>query len=241
MHNPAEQYPPKTAQPYDYEAILPLELIREHTKTDDVPSVTDAQLTLYRRAALQAAARYTGLLLDARKTVTEEVEPPAVYRPSGYGYGGGYGYGHHGGTPEGTYFMYELRHPVAEPTVYYYGLQSSRTPEVVGVEVGSRIVRLPRRHNSFGLGCCNPCSDGAGTARVMYVAGYGCLSEVDASVSLGALKYIAHVIENPGDQVVLTTAGGRTQSTGLTVTDSSNPALASGAIEIWRAAVGDAI
>lgn len=51
----------------DLEELLPLALIRTHTKTDDVPHVTDEQLSLYRSASFEAAEKYTGLVYSRAK------------------------------------------------------------------------------------------------------------------------------------------------------------------------------
>src|SRR5688572_13974020 len=61
---------------YDLEKLIPISLIREHTKTDDVPAVSDDQLRLYRSASVEAAEQYTGLLLSSSKPITEAVECP---------------------------------------------------------------------------------------------------------------------------------------------------------------------
>ena len=58
---------------FDWSTRLSLDVIRSHTKTDDIPGVTDEQLALYRAAAIEAAERYTGLLLAGQRTITEPI------------------------------------------------------------------------------------------------------------------------------------------------------------------------
>lgn len=215
-------YQSLNATPYDYDEILPLELVREHTKTDDVPAVGDATLKLYRKAALQAAEKYTGIVLTARKPMTEQVSQPT-----------------NGHKLKAREFRFTLRHPVAEPFVYYYGLPGDQAPRQVAVKPNSREIYLPIMHSGFGMGCCNP-RGSEGCGMIQYVAGLACLSDAPAAIALGALKYIAHVIENAGDNVVVTNAaGGMNTSAGTSA--AADPALASGAIDIWRSALDDAL
>ena len=56
--NPDLRAPPITVgemKPLDWSERLSIDMIRTHTKTDDVPAVTDAQLKMYRDAAIEAA------------------------------------------------------------------------------------------------------------------------------------------------------------------------------------------
>ena len=59
---------------FDWAARLSIDIIRQHTKTDDIPGVTDEQLSLYRAASLEAAECYTGMLLSGQRTVTEPMK-----------------------------------------------------------------------------------------------------------------------------------------------------------------------
>lgn len=210
-------------EPYDFEALLPLELIREHTKTDDVPSVSDALLVLYRQSALEAAQEYTGLLFAERQVMTEDVRPPE-YRPNR---------GH------ARTFNYTLGHATCDGRVWFYG-KKNQAPQLLQAVPGTKSVELPVDHMDFGMGCCNPCG-GEALAGVMYVAGFADITRTPAALRLGALKYIAHAVMNAGDNVIQHTVSGSTSSSGSTLQDASNPALASGAIEIWRSMVRDAV
>ncbi len=229
QRDPASMVANLTAQKYDFEKVLPLEAIRQHTKTDDVPSVTDFQLNLYRRAALEAAQAYTGLLLLTRTVVTEDVQTPMFHRSSRRMY-----------TEQVPHFTHKLKFMAAEGTLYYYGLRN-QPPVQVGVIPNTKSVRLPRDHDNFGLNqCCSPCGTEA-LARVIYVAGFSTEEDIPAAIPLGALKYIAHVIENAGDNPMVNSISGSAQGSGFNMSTANNPAEASGAIEIWRSAVTDAI
>lgn len=205
------------------DSVLSLDDIRTHTKTDDVPAVTDFQLRLYRKAAFEEAEKYTGLLLTGQKIITENVQPPTfTYR----------------NAQLGTKFKYRLQYAAAQDFVWFYGLKQRR-PDRVPVLPGSQEILLPRIFDDFGMGCCNPCG-GDGYAKLQYVAGFSCVEDLPATLLLGVLKYIAHVVENPGDFVVMQGVGGG-RKTGGDIAAAANPAWASGAIEMWRTLRSDAI
>ena len=212
-----EKGPDFRPRAYDYEAILPMELVREHTKTDDVLSVTDAQLSLYRKAALEAAEAYTGLPLVARRVQTEVVSFPRRERDQFY-------------MDRPNYIVHRATGVFAEPQVYFYG--KGVATQVFMVTVGTNTVRLPIPFD-FGIGCCNPCGSNSIQAHIQYVSGFSCESDIPAAIRLGALKYIAHTVENLGDKIE--------KLGGVLTGREANPALASGAIEIWRSAVPSAI
>lgn len=207
---------------FDLEKVLSIEDIRSHTKTDDVPSVTDFMLKLYRKAAFEEAQAYTGLLVMGQLIITEDVNPPVfTYR----------------GAQSNT-FVHHTKYAVAQNFVWYYGLKQRR-PDRIPVAVGSSDIKLPRQFDDFGMGCCNPCGS-TSNSRIQYVAGYSCITEVPATLLLGALKFISHVIENPGDFVTVQgTSGGKRASGDIAA--AANPAWASGAIEMWRTLKRDAI
>lgn len=218
------------AKPYDLDLVLSLDLIREHTKTDDVPSVTDAQLKLYRKAALEAAEAYTSLLLTRRKVVFEDVDLPGLFgRNKHRGF-------HQQGSP--NIHKYTTKYAFGDPVAYWYGL-AGFSHEQITVEVNSHTARLPLSHTDFGMGCCSPCGNGGASGRLQYVAGFACEDDFPAAIALGALKYIAHVIENLGDNIVVVNSRGGGASA-ASASDPANPALASGAIDIWRSVIPDA-
>ncbi len=68
--------PENQAKPFSAEKLVPLSMIREHTKTDDVETVSDDLLRFYRTAALQAADQYLGISVTSTRWVSETVEQP---------------------------------------------------------------------------------------------------------------------------------------------------------------------
>jgi hypothetical protein len=225
---PQKQFGPEDVQvdPYDFEALLPISLIRSHTKTDDIPSVTDELLVLYRGAALRAAEEYTGILFSSRETRVEDVRPPVGTDPMFH---------------RSRTFKHTLAHATADGRIWYYG-KKNQQPRLITVQPGTTELNLPRDYAAFGLGCCNPGGPQA-FIRVMYVAGLECLNKFRYAdvLKLGALKYIAHVAMNAGDNVIQHQVSGRSRGGGAALDTAANPALASGAIEIWRTMVRDAI
>lgn len=202
---------------FDWSARLSLEEIRVHTKTDDVPGVTDEQLQLYRDAAIEAAERYTGLLLSGQKTVTEPIEGPARVRPGQ------------------DFYRVRLRHPVSDGIVYLYGGWNAEDNRAFKVLPGSMSIKVPIRKDVIDLSnCCNPCSTWNLNSGMMaaYKAGYPSPKEVPAGIVLGILKMIAWTVEHPGD--VLATVADKTRVSSGAMQGTNNAAVASGALEIWR-------
>jgi len=200
-------------QTYDYETILPLSVIRQHTKTDDVPVVSDEMLVLYRKAALEAAQQYTGLPLSARFRHTQyfDVEPFSPQRD------------HMGGIrPSSMFTLVQLDYPVSDGVVLYRGV-GNYLPERLTVAPNSTKIRVPRNQNIVGYSCPGHT---IGKGRLDYTAGFSSEDDIPAAVKLGALKYIAHVIENPGDTPEL--------AYGLQPVTIANPAMSSGAVDIWH-------
>jgi len=171
--------------------------------------VTDDQLKLYRKAAFEAAEQYTGMVLKARRFITESVQQPRY-----------------------EFQQYGLLPPnFSDPTAFFDGGR-------VAVQVGSRRVRLPRSMRIDLGGNCDGQSNA--TALFGYYAGFAC-GALPAALILGVLKYIAHVIENPGDNVVQVSVAGGTTKGGASTFQAADPALASGALMVWRVLVPDAI
>lgn len=236
--------------PYDMEKVLPIAAIREFTNTDDVPHFTNYMLDLYRASALEAAQEYTGLLLSGRQTITEIVEIPLQITRNcrNFNRGGIDRYGGYGGFGGGAYDNVQVpnhahytKYRFAQDTAIYFGI-GGRFRHVVNVEPGTNRVELEVVQSPFGDSCCDPKSTGGYVSRLMYVAGFADECLIPAPIKLGALKYIAHVIENSGDIVMTTTAGSGSSSGGnADVSQSNNPALASGAIDIWSTVVSDRI
>lgn len=208
----------------DLETLCPLSLIRSHTKTDDVPNVTDEQLLLYRKSAFEAAELYTGLLFTAQKGVTEQVsrKPGRRWRDS---------------------YTYRLRYQSVDGRVYLYGDALGVGTRMIEIEPGTREVQIPVLGGALDMSaCCNPCNSGRAVnngGRVLYMAGYRCPSDIPAGIIVGVLKFIAWSVQNPGDELMSVRNRQTAESTGITGTN--NVAWASGAIEQWRMYVNDAI
>lgn len=199
----------------DLEAVLPIELIRTHTKTDDTPSVTDAQIALYRKAAFEACELYTKLSLTKTRVIREPVasEHRSRFR---------------------RVRKLRLKHPTSDGMLYLYGgglLQSIP----VKVEPGQREVMIPVVQEALDAStCCRPDSLGGENfgMSVMYMTGVADASNLPAIVLVGCLKYIAWAISNPGDVVM--TVKNRQGGGESGIVGTNNGAWASGAIEEWR-------
>lgn len=221
-------------QPYDFEKIVPLQMIREHTNTDDVPHVSDALLSVYRRASLEAAQQYTGLLLTGRETITEDVNVPNPFgsrREMMHWARGGYDYS---GPTSAKPFQFTAKYAFAQNFAIFWGTQGSQRHRIE-VTPGTRLAMLPATNVDILSRCCDPWHQpGPEINKIMYVAGFADECAIPAGIALGCLKYIAHVIENAGDVPMVTTAQGNSGPSNTLLNQASNPALASGAIDIWR-------
>jgi hypothetical protein len=196
----------------NWDNYISIDMIRQHTKTDDMPGVTDAQLRLYRAAAVEAAEFYTGMVLSKQKVITEVVSMPK-HRPGK------------------EYFTIRLQNPSSDGVIYLYG--DNRNPEAIKVTPNTRKVRIQSRYYIPDLSnCCNPCSKPTNDLHFVYRSGFSCPEQVPAGVLLGILQFVAWVIQHPGDEVLsmrntLSTRGGA-------IIGTNNIALVSGALESWR-------
>jgi hypothetical protein len=204
---------------FDWSGRLSIDMVREHTRTDDTPGVTDEMLKLYRKAAIEAAELYTGQLLGGKKTMTEVIQLPNNWSRN--------------------YYRHQFRYSVAtDGYAYVYGRSINMTLPVVA---GQQSIRVPRMsHIPDFTNCCDPCATGH-DMRVLYWAGYACPDDVPAGIVLGCLQFIAWVVEHPGDELLAmrnkldaSNAAGGTHG-------RSNIALISGALETWRQYDADAI
>lgn len=217
--------PPLCGARQDLEKYLPLSLIRTHTKTDDVPNVTDGQLQLYRQAAFEAAEKYTGRLFTEVRVITEDVAATA-------------------GRRRRPYYVHRLRYATADGKVYLYG--SKVSPNMtLDVAPGQREVKIPVLHDAIDVSsCCDPCSTGRGVnfgMKATYRAGIDCErgDGIPAGIITGVLKFIAWMVQNPGDEIMTVRNREAGESSGIAGTN--NGAWASGAIEQWRTYVNNAI
>jgi hypothetical protein len=203
--------------PFDWADALSIDLIRSHTKTDDVPGVSDEMLEVYRRAAVEAAEHYTGALLTGQKIVTEPIQGPNRLRP-----------GH-------LHYKVKLKYPVSDGIVHLYGSANVNGNRTIRIPANTRTIKVPISTGFIDLSnCCDPCASHHLNAEMMaaYKAGYGCPSEMPMGVVLGMLQFIAWIVEHPGD--ILLTVRNREDSSTKGIMGSNNVALVSGALETWR-------
>ena len=215
----------------DLEKLMSIDMIRAHTKTDDVPSVTDEQLAMYRDASIEAAEQYTGMLLASTKPIIEPVECPMSAR-----------------VMKKMSFIHRTQYPVSESIAYVYGQGMN---QAIAVTKGSREVKIPVLIMSPDLSssCCrSPCApiNEINTGmRLMYRAGFDLTASskkggVPSGVILGCLKYIAWNITHPGDEIYTARNRISNNQAGL-ILGTNNIAWASGALELWRQYDPDAI
>jgi hypothetical protein len=225
-----------TETPLDWSGRLSLDLIRQHTKTDDIPGTTDALLATYRAAAVEAAEFYTGLLLSAQKVIQEPVHGPAF--PRHHHHASPYGYHlqpSFGLVPVKPYYRVRLQYAVSDGIVYISGGQHPGTNMPIRVKPGTRSFQMPIRYGYLDLtNCCNPCSEYRPNAGMLatYRAGYASAADVPNGVVLGCLQYIAWVLQHPGDEIL--TVRNRRDARSEGAMGTNNIAIASGALETWR-------
>lgn len=201
---------------FDFKSLLSIDLIRVHTKTDDIPSVTDEQLQLYRDAAVESAEQYTGRVLSKIQSVTEPIDfkinNRALYR---------------------GYTDYNLKYPTTDGIVYFYGAMTQQ----VQIRPGTRKVRIPVMAALLDLSsaCCRDNDRGGWVLlnlMALYKTGFATVEDIPKGIILGCLKYCAWCITHPGDELV-SVRNKDTTSGGLMV-GTNNIAFASGALELWR-------
>jgi hypothetical protein len=212
-------FPMGTEIKFDWEARLGIEFIRSHAKIDDIPSVLDEQIRLYRSASLEACEQYTGLLLSGQRTMTEPVQGPSRVRPYD------------------THYTHHLKYPVADGYAYLYGGNHVTDNVTFAVLPGTRKIKVPIRTGSIDMtNCCDPCAVNAvnGGMLVAYKAGYKSVEDVPVTAVLGMLQFITWCIEHPGDELLTQRNRVETRAGLAGLQGSNNIAMISGAIETWR-------
>lgn len=197
----------------DPESVLPVALMRSHTRTDDMPNVSDAQLALYRKAALEACEQYTGRKWTRRERITQDVGLPESSL-----------------TRDRRRSRVRLDYPTDDGVIVFSSPHGGQT---ITVMPGSRSIEIPVRNISVDTwACCGGCDKPVNWgASITYTTGVCKADDMPAGVILGCLKYIAWAVENPGDQLV-TVAGVKT--TGQELAGTNNGTWGSGAIDLWR-------
>lgn len=222
--------------------VLPISLIRQHTKTDDDISVTDELLILYRKASIEAAEAYTGRSWSQVKTISEEILFP--FHRSNYQ----------------RQLIIILKEPVYDGIITISGGNLS-SPKRLNVMKGARRIIVPFPSDEFEKSYCYTCTpqehsaaiapNGIDASSVLYInnddcscnqhepanliatyrSGVSCNAEIPNGIIVGCLKYIAWQIGNPGDQLV--TMADIPNKTTKYIKGTNNAVLASGAAEQW--------
>jgi hypothetical protein len=208
----------------DLESLLSLAAIRQHTKIDDVPHVTDEQLTLYRKAAFEVCEKYTGRIFCEHKVIVEDVSTGRSkrWRPT---------------------YKHRLRHASADGVIYLYGSAYGMADRTFNLSPGTQEITIEVMGGAYdAAGCCggpHSSREVSWGMKVMYRAGIASAADVPAGIILGVLKFIAWCIQNPGDEIM--TVRNRENKGEQGIIGTNNGAWASGAIEQWRIFVDDAI
>jgi hypothetical protein len=191
--------------------ILSIDLIRTHTKTDDVVGVTDEQLRLYRKSSLEAAEQYSGLLINNTVRLTEEVSLPRDIL-------------YYVGRPK----KHTLRYQLADRRVMIRGMAGNYMREF---DIGTREIYIDPQLPSIDFSCRNG-PNGYNKTTITYIAGFAKIDDIPGGIVLGCLKYIAWCVANPGD--VLMTVRNTQKSNNATIIGTNNIPWSSGALELWR-------
>lgn len=210
---------------FDLEDLCPIDLIRTHTKTDDVPFVTDEQLRLYRKVAFENSQQYSAILCGPRQQVVEVIRHkrpyPSMARPH-------------------RHLVHETQYPAWAPQAFIYG-GVARANKPINIHDGQRRIRIiTHSPDMFFDSCCSdPCGNfdpcaGENDMRLqylMYYSGYKTVGDVPSGIVLGMLKFMAWSIMRPGDELL--TQRNRTSIAEGGITGTNNAAWASGALELW--------
>lgn len=160
------------------ETILPLALVRQHTKTEDIETVTDQQLELYRAVAMELAERYS----DASLNIGNEVIEQYV------------------GYPAGRDIVVPLDYPATHGIVT---VMADGVNYIQLVSPGAKAIRIgPGTLDITGKPIyANACSTSIDSGVALrYTTNSGCdANGVPAGVRLGMLQFIAWAIAHPGD------------------------------------------
>lgn len=173
----------------DLDQLLPIALIRQHTKTDDVPHVTDEMLALYREAAFDAAAVYTGRTWGGPSIITQVIDEATVNALA------------NGVT------RVRLKGPTADGIITVTSGGSSYVmavaPGATMVEFGGQPTDYPAEMGIDAVNCCTPCGGSItqGTS-LTYRTGQKGGAAIPPMIKLGILQYIAWAMANAGDATV---------------------------------------
>jgi len=215
---------------FDATNILSIDQVRIHCKIEDVPSVTDPQITLYIKSAIEVAEKYLGWYIGS---VKQHVETVPEYDPM-IGSIRASLYTNEFSHSFRPFINMELKYPTYDGVVYIFGYVDGSAPKLLRVTPGSTRIKIPSHLAPQNIAdCCRPCgNDGQSGIRVAYRAGFKCVDDIPAGVIVGMLKLIAWYISNPGDEIM--TVRNRQSRSDTGIVGTNNAALVSGAIEQWR-------
>ena len=192
------------------EAAVPIVRIRAHTKTEDVPAVTDDQLELYRSSAFEACQEYTGTSWTGRVFHRQPIalSERAMNRRTG---------------------NVRVRLDLA-PTDGILTMEGGHAVRTIYVPPNAADAWVPMM--SRGIDHCDPdaCKLNAGYS-LAYWTGVADPTDVPAGIVHGILKFIAWSVEHAGDN--LTSIDGM-NIVGASMAGTNDDAIASGAVEMWR-------
>jgi hypothetical protein len=204
-----------TRTDYEEEKILPIDTIREHTKTDDTPTVTDDQIVLYRATAFEQAELYTGRVITGTALVAEGFKIPGSDR-----------------NFHARSHRIRLSYLPVDNVVNIMET-AGKVRKRIPLKRNSRKVDVPADACNMNFANCCAC-EGQGfefDLRTQYVTGYRTIEDIPSTLLYGCLKFITWAIANPGDELLTVRNRLGTTETGLIGTN--NGAWASGAIESW--------
>lgn len=189
--------------------LLPLQTIREHSKTDDNPSVTDDLLKLYRASAFEAAEKYTGLSFTPIRSVTEPVEI------------------------KGRRGKITLSFVPVGLSVTFYGGGLGSPVELIP-KPNSNVLHFPNgspdRFQTWGD--CHTCGVES-QLMATYMTGRKCTSDIPPGIIIGILKLITWHINHPGDEILSVRNTASANQSGL-LGGTNNAAVISGAQDEWH-------
>jgi hypothetical protein len=195
---------------FDYESVLSIDTIRQHTKTDDDISVTDDMIRLYRSAAFETSELFTGIPVTPVRSISEPVKVINARR-----------------VP-----IVRLSRPVSGGLVSFYGGGMGGTINVRAAP-GQNEIPFPGcgPEKVYLIGSCDDCS-GPGPLMATYESGARDLKNVSPLIVMGVLKYLAWTIKNPGDEIL--TSRNRSSSGESGINGTNDAAVISGAIDEWK-------
>ena len=196
--------------------ILSMEMMRAHTKTNDIIQVTDPQLEYYREVAFEHAEIYTGRFIARLVSVREDIEVDHNTHGFRQSYNLKLSY-----TPLGGTVM--LSAPGGGPR------------ERVRTKKDDRIIKVPLLTKELTYNdCCRGCGGNMANRgyQAIYETGYRSVEDIPSGIVYGCLKFITWATANPGDELLTVRNRLGTTETGLIGTN--NGAWASGAIEHWK-------